>query len=210
MENFSENRESMVYEQIKARGIYDDKLLKTLIKIPRHLFVSPGIKERAYSDEALPIDEGQTISQPYIVAYMTDKLNLTLNDIVLEIGTGSGYQTAILAELAKKVYTLEIHTALQQKAKTILDDLGYKNIVYKTGDGYLGWTEYAPFNKIIVTAAPGSVPHILIDQLADPGIIILPVGRMFQNLILVEKEEGKTAEKRLIGVRFVPMIHSGD
>jgi len=200
----------MVLEQIEARGIQDENLLNILNRIPRHLFVPQIIEDRAYSDEALPIEEGQTISQPYIVAYMTECLELTKNDNVLEIGTGSGYQTAVLAELANKVCTLEVHSSLQHKAKVVLDELGYKNIIYKTGDGYLGWDEYAPFNKIIVTAAPASVPPILIDQLADPGVFILPVGRMFQNLILIEKENGCVSAKRLIGVRFVPMIHSGD
>ena len=177
-----------------------------MIKVKRHLFISKKVIEHAYDDNPIPIGEGQTISQPYIVAYMTELLQLNSKSKVLEIGTGSGYQTAILAEIAKEVYSVELIKSLSDNAKKILNELNYKNIRLKVGDGYQGWIEYAPFDAIIVTCAPTHVPKKLKEQLAEGGKIIIPVGgRYSQEMIILKKEKGKIKKAKTIGVRFVPM-----
>jgi len=205
-DDFETQRERMVETQIKARGVADGKVLEAMGKVPRHLFVPENMRSYAYGDEPLPIGEGQTISQPYIVAYMTEVLELRGEDRVLEVGTGSGYQTAVLATLAKEVYTVEIVSALSLRAQEILKRLGYSNIFFKIGDGTSGWKEYAPYDAIIVTAAPASVPQALEDQLTINGKMIIPVGYEFQELVLVIREKGKIQKRNLLPVRFVPLI----
>lgn len=197
----------MVETQIIARGIKDKRVISAMLKIERHLFVPENLREFAYEDYPLPIGENQTISQPYIVALMTEVLNLKREDKVLEIGTGSGYQAAILAEIAKEVYTIEILAKLAERAEKLLKDLGYKNIKVRCGDGYLGWKEFSPFDCIIVTCAPEDIPQPLIEQLAQDGRIVIPIGeRFYQELVLIEKRKGKIEKKSIIPVLFVPMI----
>lgn len=205
-DKFYQKRLQMVEYQLKSRDIVDRKVLDVMLKVERHKFVPKEYEELAYIDEPLPIGFGQTISQPYIVALMTQLLEVKKEDKVLEIGTGSGYQAAILAELAKEVYTIEIIPELAQRAEKLLKELGYKNIFVKIGDGYLGWPEYAPFDKIIVTCAPEEIPQPLIDQLKDGGKLVIPVGSVWQELVVVEKKEGKINKRNVIPVRFVPMI----
>lgn len=206
---FVRARRNMVEIQIKARGIKDERLLKAMLKVKRHFFVPAHIQKLAYIDHPLPIGEGQTISQPYIVALMSELLNLDEDDKVLEIGTGSGYQAAILAELAKEVYTIEILEPLAIQAEKTLEDLGYENIIVKCGDGYLGWLEYAPFDAIIVTCAPPNIPQPLIEQLAEGGRMIIPVGVHWQELKLLEKLNGRIKTTSVIPVKFVPMTREG-
>ena len=206
---FTQRRQSMVLNQLHNRDIIDSKVLQAMLTIPRHQFVDEHIRESAYNDYPLSIGEGQTISQPYIVALMTQLLELKGNEKVLEIGTGSGYQAAVLAEIVKEVYTIEIYKSLSNKSEKLLKDLGYKNIHFKVGDGYYGWEEYAPYDAIIVTCAPDHVPPSLIQQIKnDGGRIVVPVGGiwMVQTLMKVEKIKGKVRSKGLIGVRFVPML----
>lgn len=203
---YDRERKEMVDYQIRRRGVSDRKVLKAMLRVPRHLFVPEQMKELAYGDEPLPIGEGQTISQPYIVAYMTEALRLRGREKVLEIGTGSGYQTAILAEIAKEVYTVELIPELSARARGLLEKLGYRNIHFRIGDGTLGWPEHAPYDAILVSAAPASVPPALVDQLKTGGKMIIPVGTDFQELVLVTRKEGGWEEQRLIGVRFVPLI----
>ncbi len=202
---YSEKRRKMVEEQIKARGIDNPLVLKAMIKVARHHFVPERYRDFAYEDEPLPIGYEQTISQPYIVAYMTEALGLKGGEKVLEIGTGSGYQAAILAEIAKEVYTIEIVEPLAKKAEEILKKEGYKNVHCRCGDGYLGWPEEAPFDAIIVTAAPPEIPEPLIAQLKDGGRMIVPVGTWSQELVFLVKQGSKIDKKWLIPVRFVPM-----
>ncbi len=200
-------RERMVETQIKARGITDERVLKAMLKVPRHLFVDEALCDQAYGDFPLPIGEGQTISQPYIVALMTEALELKGQERVLEIGTGSGYQTAILAELGLWVYTVERFPTLLERAKKILTELGYRNISYKLADGTLGWKEASPFDAIIVTAASPSIPPPLIEQLAEGGRLVIPVGDEFaQNLIKGVKRGGQLLTKVLEPVRFVKLV----
>ncbi len=201
-------REKMVEKQIKARGIKDERVLKAMLKVPRHLFVDPSLIDQAYADHPLPIGNGQTISQPYIVALMTEALELKGKERVLEIGTGSGYQTAILAELALWVYTIEKYPQLLERARQILvDKLGYKNISFKLGDGTLGWEEAAPFDAIIVTAAGPDIPQPLVDQLKEGGRIVIPVGdEHVQVLIKGVKKKGKLETTPLEGVKFVKLV----
>ncbi|MCM8791715.1 MAG: protein-L-isoaspartate(D-aspartate) O-methyltransferase [Candidatus Omnitrophica bacterium] len=199
-------RKAMVKNQIEKRGIRDKNVLKAMLKVERHKFVPEELKNYAYEDRPLPIGEDQTISQPYIVALMTELLKLDPNDRVLEIGTGSGYQAAILAELVKEVYTIEIIESLAKRAEKLLHDLGYKNIYVKIGDGYLGWPEKAPFDAIIVTCAPKEIPPLLIEQLKEGGKMVVPVGDFFQNLKLVIKKDTKIIVKDIVPVIFVPMI----
>jgi len=200
-------RNRMVKTQIEARGINDKKVLDAFRKVERHKFVLPQYIPHAYADSPLPIDEGQTISQPYIVAFMTDALDLKRTDKVLEIGTGSGYQAAILAELCDSVFTIEIFEKLAGKAQQVFNELDYKNIWCKTGDGYKGWPDYAPFDAIIVTCAPTNVPEPLKEQLAEGGRMIIPVGSdPVQHLVLLKKKKGKIREESVLPVRFVPMI----
>jgi protein-L-isoaspartate(D-aspartate) O-methyltransferase len=203
--DFRNLRKKMVEEQIENRGIKDKKVLQAMFKVERHRFVPEGLQYLAYEDMPLPIGMGQTISQPYIVALMTELLELKGNEKVLEIGTGSGYQAAILAELTGKVYTIEILPELAKPAEKLLKDLGYKNIEVKCADGYLGWPGIAPFDAIIVTCAPPEVPKHLIEQLAEGGRLVIPVGEEFQELKLLVKKQGRIEEKNIVAVRFVPM-----
>ena len=205
-ENFDAKRQRMVEEQIKARGIKNTGVLVAMAKVPRHEFVSDKMKPHSYNDEPLSIGEGQTISQPYIVAYMTEVLQLEDDKKVLEIGTGSGYQTAVLAELVRDVYTVEIIESLSRGSREILDELGYNNIKFKVGDGSYGWKEFAPFDAIIVTAAPRVIPQHLQEQLSMGGKLIVPVGDTFQELVLIVKNKKGFTEKKLLSVRFVPLV----
>ena len=203
-----EKREKMVTWQIKARGVDDPNVLASLRTVPRHVFVRHDDWRRAYSDQPLPIGKGQTISQPYIVGYMTDALELSSESKVLEIGTGSGYQAAVAAEIAREVYTIEIIEALAGTAKNRLEELGYRNVFAKAGDGYYGWEEKGPFDAIIITAAAGLVPPPLKEQLKPGGRMILPLGSPYgaQTLVLVTKDEkGSIRSRSLLPVRFVPM-----
>ena len=196
----------MVASQIEGRGIRDLRVLGAMRKVPRHAFVPDDMKPYAYADEPLPIGQGQTISQPYIVAYMTETLELAGGEKVLEVGTGSGYQTAVLAELAEEVWTVELVEWLSLGARARLEELGYANILYKVGDGSRGWSEAGPFDAIMVTAAPGAVPAALEAQLAVSGRMIIPVGVNSQELILVQRKKASFRRDNLIGVRFVPLI----
>jgi protein-L-isoaspartate(D-aspartate) O-methyltransferase len=198
-------REEMVYQQIAARGIKDDRVLQAMLTIPRHKFVPNTYLDYAYDDGPLPIGSDQTISQPYIVALMTDRLRLRGTERVLEIGSGSGYQAAVLSLLAKEVYTIEIVHSLHLRAKRTIEELGIKNVFLKSGDGYRGWPEHAPFDAIMLTAAPREIPRPLLDQLNDPGILILPQGEDLQELVLVEKRDGRISRQIIEYVRFVPM-----
>ena len=202
-------REQMVELQLKARGINHPGVLDAMRRVPRHQFVPDALDERAYDDTPLPIGEGQTISQPYVVAYMTEALEPKASDRVLEIGTGSGYQAAILAELVKEIYTIELVPVLADRARAVLSKLGYANIRTRQGDGYRGWPEAAPFDKIIVTAAPVEVPPVLVDQLAVNGIMVVPVGRGDQMMTILRKTPGGVVRRETIPVRFVPMIRKG-
>ena len=208
-EIFTQSRQSMVINQLQSRDITDSKVLQAMFTVPRHQFVDPRIREAAYNDYPLSIGEGQTISQPYIVALMTQLLELKGGEKVLEIGTGSGYQAAVLAEIVKEVYTVEIYESLSKKSEKLLMDLGYQNIKFKVGDGYHGWEEYAPYDVIIVTCAPDHVPPSLLQQIKDDGgRIVIPVGGiwMVQTLMKIEKIGGKIKSKGIICERFVPMI----
>jgi len=199
-------KENMINSQIKARGVTNERVLKAMHKVERHLFVPPMYRHLSYGDHPLPIGEDQTISQPYIVALMTELLELKGGEKVLEIGTGSGYQTAILAELAKEVYAIEILEPLAERSQKLLKELGYENIKVKHGDGFLGWPEYAPFDAIIVTCAPKAVPPALFEQLAEGGSLVIPVGTYWQELKRLKKIQGKITSKSIIPVRFVPML----
>jgi protein-L-isoaspartate(D-aspartate) O-methyltransferase len=204
-DQFSEQRRRMVEQQIRARGIKNSAVLEAMMKVPRHRFVPAKLAHSAYQDNPLPIGQGQTISQPYIVAYMSEAADISKSDKVLEIGTGSGYQAAILGELAKEVYTIEILPELAERARQILSELGYKNVNVKTGNGYEGWPEHAPYDAIVVTAAPDEVPKALINQLAVNGTMVIPVGEMNQEMMIITKTPQGVIEKRTIPVRFVPM-----
>lgn len=203
--DFTRLRERMVREQLQDRDIKDARVLAAMLKVPRHEFVPAEYRESSYHDNALPLKMGQTISQPYIVAYMTQALELRGTERVLEIGTGSGYQAAILAEIVPEVYTIEILPELQEYASTVLTRLNYQNIHFRVGDGYLGWPEHAPFDRIIVTAAPETVPQPLIDQLKEGGRMIIPIGVMEQDLVVFEKKKSGVVRRSTIPVRFVPM-----
>lgn len=197
----------MVEEQLIPRGIKNQRVLDAFYKIERHKFIPEDLRNSAYADFPMPIGEGQTISQPYIVALMTEYLGLTGKEKVLEIGTGSGYQTAILSELAGEIYSVERFEVLAVRAQAILNELGYKNIKVKAGDGTLGWKEAAPFDRIIITAASPKIPLPLIEQLADNGKLILPLGESFsQVLTLLEKKEGKLKSVDVCGCVFVPLV----
>jgi len=204
--DFSSLREKMVEVQIAGRGIKNAKVLDAMGKVPRHFFVPEELRNSAYADGPLPIGEGQTISQPYIVAYMTEILELRGAERVLEVGTGSGYQTAVLAEIVKDVFTIEVVATLSQRAQEVLKSLGYVNIQFKIGDGTKGWKDFAPYEAIMVTAAPGSVPKALQEQLQVGGRMIIPIGVEYQELVLVRREEKTFTETRLLPVRFVPLV----
>jgi protein-L-isoaspartate(D-aspartate) O-methyltransferase len=205
-DKFESIRQKMVRTQIMDRGVTNNAVLAAMSKVPRHVFVSKEYENEAYNDYPLPIGYGQTISQPFIVAYMTEALKPGRKMKALEIGTGSGYQAAVLAEIVEKVYTIEIVPDLVKESSERLKKLGYKNIICKYGDGYKGWPEYAPYDLIIVTAAAESIPQPLIDQLAENGRMVIPVGppSAVQELILIVKRNGKIEKKRLMFVRFVP------
>ncbi len=197
----------MVETQIAARGVQDERVLKAMLKVPRHLFVDEALKEQAYSDHPLPIGEKQTISQPYVVGLMTESLELKGGEKVLEIGTGSGYQSAVLAELAARVFSIERFPDLAFRANSILQKLGYQNIIIRVGDGSLGWPDDAPFDGIIVTAGTPQIPQPLIDQLAMGGRLVVPVGDRFgQELILVRRVAEGITKTNLGGVRFVDLV----
>ena len=204
---FEELRDFMVRTQLIPRGIQDERVLRAMRKVPRHIFVDESVRQNAYEDMALPIGEGQTISQPYMVAVMTELLELKGTEKVLEVGTGSGYQAAILAELSKKIYTVERFEKLAQEAEKKFRALGYSNIYVKAGDGTLGWPEESPFDRIIITAGTPKVPDPLIRQLAQGGIIVAPVGERFsQQLIKVKKSERGLSEEFHTMCVFVPLV----
>jgi protein-L-isoaspartate(D-aspartate) O-methyltransferase len=205
-QDFEAARRRMVETQLQAEGISSQPVLQAMARVPRHLFVPPELRDRAYENTPLQIGLGQTISQPFIVAYMTEVLQVGREHTVLEIGTGSGYQAAILAELAREVLTIEIVPQLADRARRTLSEAGYSNVTVRTGNGYLGCPERAPFHRIIVTAAPETIPQTLVDQLAVGGIMVAPVGTMSQEIVIVTKTPGGVAEKRTIPVRFVPMV----
>ena len=202
----SAERERMVADQIAARGVRDSRVLAAMRKVPRHEFVPAELAARAHHDSPLPIGYAQTISQPYIVAFMTEQLELDGDEKVLEIGTGSGYQAAVLGELVKQVHTIEIVEPLARQSRELLAQQGYANIAVRAGDGYRGWPEEAPFDAILLTAAPPEIPQPLIDQLAIGGRLVAPVGRWNQELVLIRRDENGLHREKLIGVRFVPMV----
>jgi protein-L-isoaspartate(D-aspartate) O-methyltransferase len=202
---YAQARERMVRSQIEARQVRDKLVLAAMRKVPRHLFVPANLRDQAYADGPLPIGEGQTISQPYIVALMTELLGLKGGEKVLEIGTGSGYQAAVLAEIADQVYSVEIICSLAQTAESRLKQLGYDNVTIECADGYQGWKEHAPFDGIIVTAAPDHVPQPLVDQLKVGAKLVIPVGDVYQELEVITKTETGITEMNAIPVRFVPM-----
>lgn len=203
-------REKMVDEQIRKRGVKDKRVLEVMRKVPRHLFVDPANRDAAYEDNAMPIQCGQTISQPYIVALMTELLELKTATKVLEIGTGCGYQTAVLAEMVEEVYTIEILPELAESTSKQFAKFGYRNIKNKYGNGYYGWEKYAPYDRIIVTAAPKKLPNRLIGQLVEDGLMILPIGDYHQDLVRIQKTEHGIECKTVSGVRFVPMTGAPD
>lgn len=206
-EAWREKAKKMVENQITDRGVKDDRVINAMKNTPRHLFVPPPYRGQAYQDRPLPIGHGQTISQPYIVALMTELLNLDGDEKVLEIGTGSGYQAAILAKLAKQVYSIEVVKALAESSDELLKRLGHENVEVKYGDGYQGWPQHAPFDRIILTAAPKETPPKLVEQLKPGGIMVLPEGADLQKLKIITKNEDGSINTRTKGfVRFVPMV----
>jgi len=205
-DRFAVKRAEMVTQQIIGRGVKDARVLTAMQKVPRHKFIPQSEQQHAYDDSPLPIGYDQTISQPYIVAYMTEALHLKGSERVLEIGTGSGYQAAVLSELAKEIYTIEIVVPLCKEAKERLAKLGFHNVHVLCGDGYSGWPDFAPFDAIIITAAPAYIPEPLVKQLKFGGRMVAPVGRLYQELVLITKDEqGVVKRKKLLPVRFVPM-----
>jgi protein-L-isoaspartate(D-aspartate) O-methyltransferase len=207
IDQYKAEREKMVEHQIRSRGVSDPKVLEAMRSVPREKFVSTSQRDYAYSDGPLPIGKGQTISQPYIVAYMTELLELEGSETVLELGTGCGYQTAILAEIAAHVYTIEVIGELARDAEgRLIKQMGYKNITFKIGNGREGWEEYAPFDRIIITAAPAHFPQNLFAQLEEGGIAVAPVGDYFQRMIRYRKMKKKVEKEALIGVSFVPLV----
>lgn len=208
-EGYEAARRGMVEEHLRGRDIRDPRVLEAMGKVPRHELVPLALRPRAYADHPLPIGEGQTISQPYIVALMTQLAELSVDDVVLEVGTGSGYQAAVLAEIASHVYTIEIIPSLAETAGRRLAELGYDNVTSKAGDGYIGWKEHAPFDAILVTAAAPSVPEPLIEQLEPGGFLVIPVGPQneIQRLLRIEKlRDGTTETEEIIPVVFVPLV----
>lgn len=208
LDKYSEKRWEMVENQIVSRGISNARVIDSMLKVKRHLFVPEKYVDAAYGDNPIPIENGQTVSQPYIVALMTELLDPMPGKKILEVGTGSGYQTAVLAETGCDVYTIEIIEELAIQSHKILDKLGYSNIHFRIGDGYAGWKEHSPFQGIIVTAAPSKMPEELVEQLSMGGKLVIPVGDTNQELQLVEKTTEGLKKKRITSVRFVPMTHS--
>ncbi len=204
-DKYTERRWDMVENQIVSRGIQDARVIKAMLKVKRHLFVPKEYLDSAYSDKPIPIEKEQTVSQPYMVALMTELLNSSPGKKILEIGTGSGYQSAILAETGCDLYTIEIIEDIAANARKTLEKLGYSNIKYRIGDGYRGWEENAPFEGIIVTAAPADIPDKLIEQLSQGGRMIIPVGDLSQELLLIENTNEGVKRKKITAVRFVPM-----
>lgn len=204
-EEFSAQRRKLI-ELLKSQGITKTRVLEAMLKVPRHKFVPASHRNLAYQNRALPISHEQTISQPFIVGYMTQAAEIEPGEKVLEIGTGSGYQAAVLGELAKEVYTIEIIPALADSARNLLREMRYKNVQVKTGNGYLGWPEHAPFDAIVVTAAPDEVPQALVDQLAVGGTMVVPVGSRSQQMTIITRSESGVVERRTIPVAFVPMV----
>ena len=206
-QDYAKERARMVREHIEARGIKDERVLKVMRETPRHRFVPKSMESRAYQDSPLPIGYDQTISQPYIVASMTEMLGCGPEHKVLEIGTGSGYQAAVLAPLVKQVYTIEIVEPLARQSAALLKVLGHGNVAVRHGDGYAGWAEHAPFDRIILTAAPPEIPQALVDQLKPGGRLVAPEGREWQELIVIDKDgQGRVKRRRAYGVMFVPMV----
>jgi protein-L-isoaspartate(D-aspartate) O-methyltransferase len=205
---FTRARQQMVERQLHGRDIGDPAVLRAMAKVPRHRFVGPGLASQAYNDRALPIEEGQTISQPYVVALMTQLLELTGSEKVLEVGTGSGYQAAVLAEIVQRVYTIEILPGLAARAADRLKTLGYSQVMVRAGDGYRGWPEVAPFDAIVVTAGATHIPEPLVAQLAEGGRLVIPVGASSgtQELIQGRKTAGRLVTRVIIPVRFVPLV----
>ncbi len=206
--DFGEMRRRMVIDQLSGRDIKDKLVLDIFEKVPRHKFTDPKFYKDAYSDFPLPIENEQTISQPYIVALMAQLLDIKKSDRILEIGTGSGYQAAILAELANQVFSVERLKNLTEKAMAVLEEMGYKNIIFNTGDGTIGWEDFSPFDKIVVSASAKFVPETLVKQLKSPGKLVMPVGpRISQRLLVIEKTaKGEVLEKEICGCVFVPLI----
>jgi protein-L-isoaspartate(D-aspartate) O-methyltransferase len=206
VESYEDARRRMVETQIIARGVEDQRVIQAMLSVPRHEFIPEQYRHYAYYDSPVPIGEGQTISQPYIVALMTEELRLSRADKVLEVGTGSGYQAAVLAEVVQEVYTIEIIESLGREAEGRLKELGYDNIWVKIGDGYEGWEEHGPYDRVIVTCAPTDIPQPLVDQLKEGGIMVIPVGTAgFQYLYRVKKYMGAAETERVIPVSFVPL-----
>ncbi len=204
---FAEKRRLMVEQQLRLRGIRDEAVLAAMSRVPRELFVEEGLRDSSYLDGPLPIGRGQTISQPFIVAYMTERLELGGGESVLEIGTGSGYQAAVLAETAARVYTVEVIPELGEAARALLEDrLGYRNVFFRVGRGQEGWPEFAPYDRIVLTAAPAEFPRNLFDQLAEGGLALAPVGIDGQCLMRYHKKDGIIRTEELIGVIFVPLV----
>jgi len=200
-------RKRMVDEQIIGRGIKDQGVIEAMLVVPRHKFVSENLRTQAYNDYPLPIGAGQTISQPYMVALMTELLQLSGKEKVLEIGTGSGYQTAILAELSSQVFTIERIAELSQAARQRIEKLGYKNVVFRVGDGTIGWPEFAPFDRILITAGAPDIPKSLFSQLSDGGVMVVPIGdRNFQILNVVKNVGGRPEVEQSIECTFVPLV----
>lgn len=207
MRDWGALRARMVQDQLVDRGIRDERVLDAMRTVPRHLFVGPGLEDSAYGDHALPIGEGQTISQPYMVALMTQELSLQGAEKVLEIGTGSGYQTAVLARLAERVFSIERVASLARRAGETLESLGAANVIVHVGDGTIGLSEFAPYDRIMVTAGAPDVPQSLLDQLADPGIMVIPVGGQgFQELKIIRRQAGATSVRDAGGCVFVPLL----
>ncbi len=209
-DRFDELRDEMVNEQIVARGIVDKRVIEAMREVPRHLFVPPEVVSLAYTDQPLSIGFGQTISQPYIVAFMTEAVDLRPTSRVLEIGTGSGYQSAVLAKIVDEVYTIEIVPELSKRATAVLKGLGYGNVHVLTGDGYDGWPAHAPYDAIIVTCSPTDAPPPLVEQLAEGGRMIVPISEDGnQSLVLMTKEQGRPRRRSILPVLFVPMVGKG-
>ena len=205
-DELSSSRQEMVIAQLEERGISNRPVLKAMGRVPRHRFVDAALKSRAYGDHALPIGAGQTISQPYMVALMTQSLELEGGERILEIGTGSGYQTAVLAEFTPRLFSIERHADLARAAAATLKDLGYSNVILKVGDGTIGWLEHAPYDRILVTAGAPSVPAALFEQLAEDGTLVIPVGdRESQRLEVIVKKHGRARTRQLVECAFVPL-----